>query len=265
MPAVDFEIEYAKSGRAACKQCKEKIGQGEVRIGVKAVTDAEKSDHIMDAVKWHHACCFQKLHAASWFKKNLPESPEGTTGFEGLQQEDRDKVSAIYLACRGEGPAVAAGATVAPVPCPTPAKKRGRTGKADAEEDQSATKMAKTKSGETALGSSALTDAQVKAIETTKAELSSKNAAALGVLLANNGLPKSGKKDELLERAAECKVLGVPPTCSNCSKVKLRFSKSTGAYSCPGYFDDEAKHFKKCKGPEHDAEVVRTPWVDISL
>lgn len=267
MPAFEYEFEYAKSGRSACKQCKAKIAQGEVRIGLKALAgDADegaKSDHVADAVKWHHACCFQRVRQTPWFKKNLPATPESTKGFEDLRKEDQDKVCAIFLACRGEGAAVVADADAAAAPTPTPPKKRGRPGKADASEDQSTQKAAKT---EALLPSTpAMTEAEAKSIEAAKAELASKNVAFFGALLAKNGLPKSGRKEELLERVAECKVLGVPPTCTTCNKVRLKWSKATGNFSCPGFFDDESKHFKKCKGPEAGAEIVRTAWVDVGL
>jgi len=111
---------------------------------------------------------------------------------------------------------------------------------------------------------SVLSDDQAKAVEDARAEFAKKSVAALGLLLAKNGLSKSGRKDELVERVAECKALGVPPLCSNCNKAKLRWSKTTGAFSCPGFFDDEAKHFKKCKGPGDGAEIVRTPWEELS-
>merc|ERR1712187_1058076 len=93
-----------------------------------------------------------------------------------------------------------------------------------------------------------------------KASLASKNAAFLGAVLAKNGLPKTGRKEELVDRVAENEVLGVPPTCDVCEKKKLTWSRVTGKFSCPGFFDDEAKAFKRCKGPTAGAELTRTPW-----
>jgi len=67
------------------------------------------------------------------------------------------------------------------------------------------------------------------------------------------------------------KTPNLRPLCPLCEKKKMLFSKVTGAvgngwegcfaepqicfwrsglpgcYSCPGYFDEEAKHFRKCK------------------
>ena len=36
MSETTYSIENAKSGRASCKKCKEKIGKGEIRLGVSA-------------------------------------------------------------------------------------------------------------------------------------------------------------------------------------------------------------------------------------
>merc|ERR1711959_350783 len=81
-------------------------------------------------------------------------------------------------------------------------------------------------------------------------------------LFLRNGLPKTGRKDELIDRVAENQVLGVPPTCDVCEKRKLVWSRGTGKFSCPGFFDDETKAFKRCKGPV-GTELQRTPWQEL--
>ena len=50
-----ISVEYAKSGRAACKTCKEKIGQDELRVGI-LVDD----DHFStgQGTQWFHKACF---------------------------------------------------------------------------------------------------------------------------------------------------------------------------------------------------------------
>ena len=50
MGIIGYVLENAKSGRATCKACKEKIAKGALRIGVQS----EASDYIM--VSWRHAC-----------------------------------------------------------------------------------------------------------------------------------------------------------------------------------------------------------------
>ncbi len=50
-----ISVEYAKSGRSACKTCKEKIGMSELRVGI-LVDD----DHFStgQGTQWFHKSCF---------------------------------------------------------------------------------------------------------------------------------------------------------------------------------------------------------------
>ncbi|CAK9037338.1 unnamed protein product [Durusdinium trenchii] len=257
MPTFGFEFEYAKSARSACKQCKEKIEKDTLRVGLKVVTDpgeeadadARKKAHAMESAKWHHLGCFPRIKGKTWFRQHLPEEPLSIAGFDALKKEDQAEVKLMLSSCRGEEPA--------PEPTETPKGKK----RAASKEPKSSKKSKFFAKENDAV--SALSTEEQQSIEAVKVELAKKNVAALGAMLAQNGLPKSGRKDELLERVAEAKALGVPPTCPLCEKQKLRFSKVTGTYSCPGFFDDEAKHFRKCKGPGEDAELVRTTWQEL--
>eukprot|EP00437_Effrenium_voratum_P034594 CAMPEP_0181474322 /NCGR_PEP_ID=MMETSP1110-20121109/40590_1 /TAXON_ID=174948 /ORGANISM="Symbiodinium sp., Strain CCMP421" /LENGTH=257 /DNA_ID=CAMNT_0023599487 /DNA_START=34 /DNA_END=807 /DNA_ORIENTATION=+ len=255
MPSFQFEVEYSKSGRAACKQCKEKIDKDAVRIGVKMAVDMEgaagadaaerQKGHAAEATKWHHAGCFPKIKKPAWFRQHLPENDEDITGFDSLRQEDQDRVKEVLKTCRGED--VQDGKRK-PDASDRPSKKAKVAEEGKAREDAEA---------------SALSAQQREAIDTLKAELSKKSVAALGCMLHKNGLPKSGRKEELLERVAEAKALGVPPVCPTCDKAKLRFSRVSGDFSCPGFFDDEAKRHKRCKGPSAEAMLVRTCWQEM--
>lgn len=253
MPSFGFELEYAKSSRSACKQCKEKIEKDTLRIGLKVLIDAAPDDaearkraHSMESAKWHHEGCFPKIKGKTWFRQHLPEEPDSITGFDALKEDDQQKVKLLLQSCRGEE-----------TETETP---KGNKRKADP--DQKSSKKSKFFASQEDQAS-ALSAEEQKSIETLKAELCKKNVAALGAMLAKNGLPKSGKKEELLDRVAEAKALGVPPVCPLCEKQKLRFSKVTGSYSCPGFFDDESKSFKRCKGPGDDAQLVRTSWQEL--
>ena len=56
-----FEIEYAPTGRAACKKCYTKIGDKELRIGWWPIGDFHDDDDQCKgawAVRWHHVNCF---------------------------------------------------------------------------------------------------------------------------------------------------------------------------------------------------------------
>jgi hypothetical protein len=257
MPAFSLEVEYSKSNRAACKCCKAKIDKDVVRVGVKVVAEeGAESNHMLEAVKWYHFACLPRFKGAAWFKKQFPGNAADTfAGFGALKPEDQTLVEELLSACRGQGPVPSLPeAAAAADALPTPVKgTRGKRKSADGVGEDTAGKAAKVNHGPTA--------DQAEAIAAAKTALSSKNIAMLGALLAKNGLPKSGRKDELVERVAECQVLGVPPTCPTCEKVKLKFSNGTGKFSCAGYFDDEEKMFKRCKGPADAAAVLeRTPW-----
>jgi hypothetical protein len=105
-----------------------------------------------------------------------------------------------------------------------------------------------------------LSEEQVSQSQASKSELAKKSVAQLGAMLARNGLPKAGKKDELVERVAECRLLGVPPICSVCSIGRLRWSRESNAYACPGHFDEVAKRMRRCKGPAKGTDIRRLAW-----
>ncbi len=57
MDQKDFVAEYAKSGRAACKKCKDLISQGSLRIA--HMVQSPFFDGRMPV--WHHFNCFFRL------------------------------------------------------------------------------------------------------------------------------------------------------------------------------------------------------------
>jgi len=252
MASFTFEVEYAKSNRATCKKCKGKIDKDVVRVGLKAAIpeDAEGAAAHMGC-SWHHFSCFPQAKGRAWFKKHLtPDVAESVEGLEALKSEDRDAVAELFKACRGEVPLPAA-----PVPpvVDTPeknTKKRKSKGGDDGSPPAKAAKVLHP----------AITEEQLAAIEEAKVKLACKNSAWLGAALTKNSLPKTGRKDELVERVAEHQILGVPPICTLCEKKVLKWTRATGKFSCPGFFDDESKSFKPCKGPADGADLQRTPW-----
>jgi hypothetical protein len=266
-PQHVFEVEYAKSGRAGCKHCKTKIDKDVLRVGHKTVAQtpedgvedagARAASHMLESTKWYHRECFTLMKGKAWFKKNLPESASSCSGFEMLKAEDQELVIATFATCRGETQDGAVLET------PTPSKKRGAEGDAEA---QSASKVPKLDATATSSGpQGVLSDEQFKAFNAAKDLYAKKSVAQLQAMLGKNGMPKSGAKHLLVERAAESKALGVPQVCPTCDKGRLQFSRMTGGISCPGFFDDEAKRFKKCKGPAADFTMVRADWQEELL
>jgi len=105
-----------------------------------------------------------------------------------------------------------------------------------------------------------LTVAQKKRIKSAEEEAADLSIDALKSQLRANNQKISGTKGELVERVAQCKVLGAIPTCPECSAGKLRFDTKTGLYTCPGYMDDDT--FTPCY--YSSADVKRLPWVDVT-
>jgi len=257
MPAsFEFEVEYAKSNRSACKHCKDKIDKDAVRVGLKALGAGEgQMGHVMDSTRWHHFGCFQRVRGAAWFKKHLSQSTDDCKNFNEMKEEDRVKLSALFSACRGEGSVQDENEGGS---CNTPSKSSPPNKRKSGAAEDSSPKVAKLSN------KGALTDEQFASVTEAKAVLTKRSSAMLSALLAKNGLPKSGRKEELTERIAECQVMGVPPKCSLCEKATLKWSRETGVFSCPGYFDDEAKSLKRCKGPGEGVTVERTPWQELT-
>lgn len=256
MPSFEFEVEYAKSNRSACKHCKEKIDKDAMRIGMKVLGAGEgQNGHVMESTRWHHFGCFPRVRGVAWFKKHLPQSTDECKNFNEMKEEDRKKLAALFSSCRGEGSINDENEGAS---CNTPSKTSPPNKRKSETADDHSPKAAKLSS------KGSLTDEQFNAINEAKNVLAKRSIAMLSALLAKNGLPKSGRKDELTERIGECQVLGVPPKCCLCEKATLKWSRETGVFSCPGYFDDEAKSLKRCKGPGEGAAIERTPWQELT-
>lgn len=81
----DFGIEYAKSGRASCAGCHQKIPKDEVRIK-KMAHDTEIGMKFGGQAIWHHVECFAQLRTElKWF-----ETAEKLPGFQDLSKEDKE-------------------------------------------------------------------------------------------------------------------------------------------------------------------------------
>merc|ERR1740129_2741804 len=78
----DFRAEYAKSSKAGCKKCKEKIAEGALRIGKQVPSD--KFDGMITV--WQHWTCFCSTGL-------LPRTTQLIQGFSTLRPEDQEKIS----------------------------------------------------------------------------------------------------------------------------------------------------------------------------
>ncbi|XP_055640621.1 poly [ADP-ribose] polymerase [Toxorhynchites rutilus septentrionalis] len=84
---LPYTSEYAKSGRAGCKLCKNKIDKDELRLGAMV----QSAFHDGKQAQWYHQNCF--------FQKLRPTTEGDIAHFEGLRYEDqqqiREKIAAL--------------------------------------------------------------------------------------------------------------------------------------------------------------------------
>jgi poly [ADP-ribose] polymerase len=80
-------IEAAKSGRAACRKCRKKIGKGELRLGVETEGDYGVS------YQWYHLECGGQARAA--------ELEQALASYDG-EVPDRDKLDALIAENKGK-------------------------------------------------------------------------------------------------------------------------------------------------------------------
>ncbi|KAH9251360.1 hypothetical protein BASA81_010796 [Batrachochytrium salamandrivorans] len=86
-----------------------------------------------------------------------------------------------------------------------------------------------------------------------------KTVAQLKDWLRANGAPLTGSKPELVQRCMDGHVNGRLPACARCGHGKLQFDAERGAYTCSGYFDEDAQLHIKC--PLNEAQAARLPWL----
>ncbi|XP_048063545.1 poly [ADP-ribose] polymerase 1-like [Megalobrama amblycephala] len=75
-----YKAEYAKSGRASCKLCKENIAKDSLRMAI--IVQSPMFDGKVP--HWHHFSCF-------WFRAAV-KSPSDISGFTDLRWDDQEKV-----------------------------------------------------------------------------------------------------------------------------------------------------------------------------
>lgn len=86
----DFGIEYAKSGRAACRGCELKINKDEVRV-CKTVYDTEVGMKYGGQKLWHHLECFAQIrNDLGWL-----DTGENLPGYKQLKAEEKNKVKQL--------------------------------------------------------------------------------------------------------------------------------------------------------------------------
>ncbi|KAL9243016.1 hypothetical protein vseg_016958 [Gypsophila vaccaria] len=80
-PEKPWRVEYAKSGRASCRTCKNNIGKEVLRLG--KMVQSQQFDGFMPM--WHHATCVMK-------KAKQIKLADDVEGIESLRWEDQQKL-----------------------------------------------------------------------------------------------------------------------------------------------------------------------------
>ena len=90
MGEPQFFAEYAKQGRAKCKNCKEKIDKSCLRIG--RLVPNHFSDDGGTMKEWYHTrCIFDKFSRARSTTKRI-DSTDELDGFITLEEEDKKSI-----------------------------------------------------------------------------------------------------------------------------------------------------------------------------
>ena len=197
------------------------------------------------ATRWHHFECFPRMKGAKWMAANLPKSADQLEGFKDLKKADQKKLLELWKGLLGDS-------------------KAGTSNKRKAEtESSTASKALKRPASASTLGKltsvqGTLTPAQFKKIQALEDQLNSSTMAALVSELQKNQQTRTGKKEDLVSRVAEGRVLGSLPPCPRCEHGQVHWSRLGGWFSCPGYFDKEKREQKRCYW--RSQELKRKAW-----
>mmetsp|Transcript_23641 Transcript_23641/g.35163 ORF Transcript_23641/g.35163 Transcript_23641/m.35163 type:complete len:458 (-) Transcript_23641:1161-2534(-) len=239
-----YTIENAKSGRATCKKCKEKIGKGELRIG----THADLGDKVMSS--WNHPLCF-----------NLPRKFSKISAEEFVSDYLTDNTDAKILDDPTEKQQIIE-------QIDTKATKK-QTKKAQ----QSGSKyMAAVKRNADQLlaesgGEEGPAKKKVKLSDDDKAKANAyikfigMKIGELQDILSWNNVLKTGTKDVLLTRVIDGFVYGRIGKCVACKLGQPKISDDGSKIECKGYFNSDKGFPVPCGNTVAVESAVRfKPW-----
>ncbi|RZF40692.1 hypothetical protein LSTR_LSTR007983 [Laodelphax striatellus] len=200
----DFLVEYAKSSRATCKGCDEKIVKEEVRISKKEY-ESNEAKRFGGIPQWHHPECFTKLRAELAFFVSGDQLP----GFDTLKDDDKNMIKKLLPkidvkkedTVDGEAPA-----------------KKAKVEKTEATVDEAALKKQ--------------SQLLFKNRDLLKMVSEEKKRFLQDLLEFNNQQIPTGV-DRMLDRLADLMSFGVPAACTKCKSTNLLFKTGIG-YVCHG-------------------------------
>lgn len=213
----DFCVEYAKSGRATCRGCEQKILKDEVRIS--------KKDYESDVGKryggqdlWHHLDCFEKLRDELKYWNAGSELP----GIQTLTAEDQKLI-------KEKLPKVTPKEGKDEVDGETPAKKI-KSEELGKDEEEGMKKQNKTMFGYR---------------DKLKSQLKKKD---LERLLQHNRQEVPSGEERMLDRLADIMTFGKLLPCPECKDGQFVFRSGVG-YQCQGNISEWAKCENKTLEP----------------
>jgi len=197
---MEFSIEYAKSSRAKCRKCEEKIEKGVIRIS--KLMEPEEKKFAAQVPHWHHVECFllrrEELEAETFGAADIP-------GFSSLSAEDQKEVSAKVAIPK------------------TNTKKLKQEEKPSKEEQKKA---------------NAEKDAQKKQNDrywkVRDGLYQACTNSDLKTMLSANGYDTTGGEDSLLDRCADGVLFGALELCPECKNGRLVLSTTKNGYKCTG-------------------------------
>jgi len=270
-----FQVEYAKSSMATCRVCMAKVPKGALRVGhsLKEVAllpnditapgaqfeeptsprspEDRQAAAIANATRWHHFECFPNMKGAKWMRANLPRDVSDCDGFDELKKGDRVKMRRMWSSILDEPASSSSGAAS------SSRKRKGESGDDAGDKKRVRTESRRMRS-ELTSPQGVLTKKQYGKIQALEDQLSSSTSAQLQAELETNRQVKSGKKDELVRRVAEGRVLGALPKCPRCKYGRIHWSRVGGWHSCPGSYDSTLGTAKKCYF--RAKEMTRLKW-----
>ncbi|EGD73288.1 hypothetical protein PTSG_05004 [Salpingoeca rosetta] len=283
---ADLTMEYAKSSRAACRKCEEKINKGELRLGVLMDPPAEASFR-GKVPWWYHRRCFIGALSAHKDIALASLAPEQFKNHKRISADDLADVRSLFDAARK-----AAGVKAASAPASSVGKGKGKKGgkrsassaKKEAEdEDEEAPPPSKTAKGrgrKTAQtrGKATATrvkeeaekedeeeedgaeseeerkfQQQVKLIWKHKDNLSALSTTAIKDALMENDRPTHGGRQKLLDRLVDGLLFGQLQPCSKCGENRWKYTSS--GYECRGHISE----WEPCTVVTRDPP--RSPWI----
>ncbi|XP_017099086.2 poly [ADP-ribose] polymerase isoform X1 [Drosophila bipectinata] len=198
-PLKDFGMEYAKSGRASCRGCEQKISKDTIRIR-KTVYDTEVGMKYGGQPLWHHLECFAQLRTElGWLACG-----DNMTGFSNLKSEDQHDVKRVLPKIKSEE---------------LPPTKKIKMETTEDNKDQKIIKQLENENVTLFMYRDKL-KSEVKRIDIES------------LLITNNQEPITGNTEKLLDQAADLLTFGSIEPCPECGGSQFIFNKF--GYLCNG-------------------------------